>query len=78
MAMALQCNINAKGKAIRLAYGFALVIGGIVLAWLWAWPSGSAWAWVICGAAVGGGAFAVFEGWAGWCVVRALGFRTPV
>ena len=25
-----------------------------------------------------GGGFMIFEGWAGWCAVRALGFKTPV
>ncbi|HII18408.1 MAG TPA: hypothetical protein HA311_03520, partial [Candidatus Poseidoniaceae archaeon] len=25
-----------------------------------------------------GGAFAVFEARAGWCLVRAIGFRTPL
>lgn len=29
-------------------------------------------------AAAGGGAFMLFEGLAGWCAVRAMGFRTPV
>jgi hypothetical protein len=24
------------------------------------------------------GAFGVFEGWAGWCVVRAMGFKTRI
>ena len=25
-----------------------------------------------------GGAFAIFEGWSGWCAIRAMGFRTPL
>ncbi|MGH7215130.1 MAG: hypothetical protein ACREIT_10245 [Tepidisphaeraceae bacterium] len=73
----MQCNIDAKGKAIRLAYGAGLVGVGVVLALAWAWPTGSVWAWVIAGVCATGGAFAIFEARAGWCVIRAMGFKTP-
>lgn len=75
----MQCNINAKGKAIRLISGvmtlaIACVLAGLVVAGVLA----PGWWWfVVAGTAVGGG-FAVFEGWAGWCVVRAMGFKTPI
>ncbi len=75
----MQCNIDAKGKAIRLVCGLATVVAGVVLLILAAtgvltpW-----WVWLIALAALGGGAFQVFEGWSGWCVIRAMGFRTPV
>ena len=74
----MQCNIDGKGRAIRVAYGTALIALAIALAWLWARASGSAWAWIVCAAMLAGGGFALFEGWAGWCVVRALGFRTRI
>ncbi len=77
--MALQCNIDARGKAYRLRLGFKLVIFGLLLAaafflagvelgLLWLGPSGI----------IAGGAFAIFEGRAGWCIARAMGFRTPI
>jgi len=72
----LQCNINAKGKAIRLVYGIVLFLTGVILAIAWARPTGGWIAWTIVTALVLGGAFAVFEARAGWCVIRAMGFRT--
>ena len=29
-------------------------------------------------ALLGSGAFMTFEGWSGWCAVRAMGFKTPL
>jgi hypothetical protein len=42
----------------------------------WALPAGSALSWIVTVLVLAGGAFAVFEAWAGWCVVRAMGFKT--
>jgi hypothetical protein len=39
--------------------------------------SSSLW-WYPFGAIVFGGAFTIFEARAGWCVVRAMGFKTPL
>ena len=38
---------------------------------------GSFW-WLSTAGAVFGGALAIFEARAGWCVVRAIGIRTPL
>jgi hypothetical protein len=74
--MALQCNIDARGKAARLIWGVLLLIVAVVLLFAWAVPTGSVWAWVVTITCLAGGAFAVFEARAGWCVVRAMGFKT--
>ena len=76
--MALRCNIDSRGKLARLIYGVVLIGIGAVLLYTWAFPAGTFWAWVISILCILGGAFAVFEAWAGWCVMRALGFRTPM
>ena len=76
--MALQCNIDAKGKAIRLVYGVVFVVVGIVLIFLWARPTGGWLPWTVSLLVLIGGAFAIFESRAGWCVVRAMGFKTPI
>ena len=76
--MPLQCNIDSRGKLVRLVWGVLLIVGGIVAALLWALPVGSLWAWVLCALMILGGAFAVFEARAGWCVVRAMGWKTPI
>ncbi len=75
----LECNIDARGKAYRLRLGFRLLIIGLIISvtfflaglemgLLWLAPVG----------AIAGGAFAMFEGRTGWCVARAIGFKTPI
>jgi hypothetical protein len=76
--MPLTCNIDSRGKAARLIYGVLMIVLGIVLIALWAWPQGEIWKWAISIGCIAGGAFAVFEARAGWCVVRAMGFKTPM
>ena len=76
--MPLQCNIDSRGRAARLVYGMVLVVAGVLMALLWARGAGSVWAWVLTISVLVGGAFAIFEARAGWCVVRAMGFKTPL
>ena len=75
--MALRCNIDAKGRLVRLIYGVALVLIGAVLFLAWARRDGGAVAWAVSVVAVLGGAFAIFESRKGWCAVRAMGIKTP-
>lgn len=75
----MQCNINAKGKAVRLVSGFITVgVAAVIAVLALAGFIGGAWVWVAVAVAALGGAFQIFEGWSGWCVVRAAGFRTPL
>lgn len=76
--MPLPCNIDARGKRARLIYGVVLLIVGVILAIVWAWPSETWWAWTLSILCTLGGAFAIFEARAGWCAVRAMGFKTPM
>ena len=76
--MPLQCNIDAKGKRVRLINGIVTTIIGVLLLFLWAQRSGSAIAWTLTIACLAGGAFMIFEARAGWCVIRAMGFKTPM
>ncbi len=78
VAMPLQCNIDARGKLARLIYGLVLVVLGAVLLIVWALPAGGFWPWAVTVMCLLGGAFAIFEARAGWCVMRAMGFRTPM
>lgn len=78
----MQCNIDARGRRVRLIAGLVtLLIAAVLLVSTLAGPL-VAWlgwgAWVLTIATAAGGAFAVYEGWAGWCAVRAMGWRTPV
>lgn len=76
--MGLTCNIDSRGKVARLIWGVLLVAAGVALAVLWAWGTGSWVRWAVSIGCVLGGAFAVFEARAGWCVMRAMGIKTPM
>ena len=76
--MALTCNIGAAGKAARLRIGIMGVAAGLgltVLTGIGLLPSIGWWAVAVSGA---GGLFTIWEARAGWCVFRAIGFKTPV
>ena len=77
--MALVCNIDAAGKAARLRTGIMAVTGGAFLGVgiLTGIVTGPFW-WLATAGALAGGAFSIFEARAGWCVVRAIGIRTPL
>ena len=77
--MAFECNIDAKGKTLRLVGGILALLGGavgyyILNAEYLPIPETLGQMGVI--AAIIGGAFSIFEARAGWCVVRAMGFKT--
>jgi len=75
---AVTCNIDSRGKAARLIYGIVVLAIGVVLVFLWALRGGGILGWVISAVCVVMGVFSIFEARAGWCVVRAMGFRTPM
>ena len=76
--MALTCNIGAAGKAFRLKIGIATVFSGLVLGFITAIGVLPSIAWVAVAGSLLGGAFSIFEARAGWCVVRAMGFKTAL
>jgi hypothetical protein len=76
--MSLTCNIDARGKAVRLRIGIGGLVLGIAMLIGWALPIGGTLAWAITTMVLVGAAGAIFEARAGWCVVRAMGFRTPI
>ena len=79
MSMALECNIDSKGRALRLVAGLLAILGGAVaylILMLEIMPVPESIGTLGVLAMFTGGAFAIFEAKAGWCVVRALGFRT--
>ncbi len=77
--MAIQCNIDHRGKLIRLIAGAMLDTTGLgLLAFRFVGVLSGDWPWFVGGAAAVVGMFLVLEGVLGWCVVRALGVKTPV
>lgn len=75
----MQCNIDARGKAARLKMGILSLIGSLILTGLIISGvfEGEIW-WLMAGGSAFGGAFAIFEARAGWCIIRAMGFKTPL
>ena len=77
--MALECNIDAKGKTLRFIGGIFALLGGAVGYYILDaeyLPIPETLGQLGVVAAVIGGAFSIFEARAGWCIVRALGFKT--
>lgn len=73
----MQCNIDARGKRVRLVSGIIVTVMGVVL--LTAWIIGeTGWLAIAAGVMVLVGGFQIFEAKAGWCALRALGIRTRV
>jgi hypothetical protein len=74
----MQCNIDNRGRVARIATGLltaAVGIGLVAASRLGSLPPWAFWAGLGC---LAGGGFSIFEGVKGWCVVRALGFKTPI
>lgn len=68
------CNIDRKGRRQRILGGIVfLLIGAGLLAWGGESSGLLTAGW---GSAAAGG-FMLFEGLRGWCVLKALGRRTP-
>ncbi len=77
--MVFECNIDARGKAFRLRIGIITVaIGLSILGILFSGIVDIAYAWILPFGIIAGGLFAIFEARMGWCLVRALGFRTSL
>jgi len=74
----MQCNIDARGKAYRLKMGIASLLLAAVIGILIFFNilESTTW-WYILSAVTFGGAFTIFEARAGWCIIRASGFKTP-
>jgi len=74
----MQCNIDKRGQALRTTMGVITgLVGAGLLAARFAFDVAAVPTWAGI-AALAGGAFMIFEGVNGWCVVRAMGFKTPV
>jgi|TARA_B100001094_G_scaffold332255_1_gene403545 hypothetical protein len=72
------CNIDSKGKLFRLIIGLLSVSGGIVLVSLFNYDVLISYTALTIGLmSIMGGLFAIWEAREGWCVVRAIGIKTP-
>ncbi|MDQ3441499.1 MAG: hypothetical protein M3478_14240 [Planctomycetota bacterium] len=74
----MQCNIDARGKRVRLINGIVTTVIGVVLLFAWAIRSEGWVVWATTIAVLAGGALMIFEARAGWCAIRAMGIKTPI
>lgn len=77
VAMPPACNIDQKGANVRRVWGIMNLVAAVVLAGL-AWWAGIWWLWIVVGVCVAGGLFALYEAKNKWCVMRAMGVKTPM
>jgi hypothetical protein len=76
--MSLACNIDARGKAVRLRLGLIELALAALVSFAFALPLASSFAWGVAAVLALAGAFSIFEARSGWCALRALGFHTRV
>ena len=76
--MSLKCNIDARGQVFRIAVGTIVLSIGLILLIASIVRGGTAFTWTLSIAAMLLGGFMIFEGRAGWCVIRAMGFKTRI
>lgn len=75
----MECNIGAEGKAARMRVGiFGMIVSAIMgMLIVIGFLEGDIWKAALV-LSILGGAFTIFEARAGWCVVRAMGFKTRI
>lgn len=76
--MPLTCNIDSRGKSVRLIMGLIFIIDGFTMLFFWALRTGSHAGWFTAIALIAAGGFMIFEAWNGWCALRAMGMKTRV
>ena len=75
----MECNIDQKGRLARLYTGIAAIVFGIFVALLtFTGGAPATFGWLTVAGSIFGGAFAIFEARKGWCIVRAVGIKTPL
>ncbi|MDP6869181.1 MAG: hypothetical protein QGI21_00200 [Candidatus Poseidoniaceae archaeon] len=75
----MQCNIDARGQAVRMKLGIIGVTIGLIIALIW-WLDiiNLPYLEFVSLAALIGGGFTIFEAKTAWCVIRAMGFKTRI
>jgi len=73
----MHCNIDQRGARYRLAWGLMNLAAAVLLAalalWLRLW-----WLWIIAAVCLAGGILAIYESRKKWCIMRAMGIKTPL
>ncbi len=76
--MALVCNIDQRGRSVRYRIGLVFLALGVAVYVVGTRLSHGSVPWVVAGVLAAAGLFSLFEANRGWCLMRALGFKTKV
>ena len=73
------CNIDSRGRIVRFIIGiFAFFAGSIMALLINQGILISETYWIPVVGIIIGGIFTIWEAREGWCVIRAIGIRTPL
>lgn len=67
----MKCNIDRRGRIARLITGLICIVAGIALLITKQW-------WITAAVLILAGGFQLFEAKKAWCIMRAMGFKTPM
>jgi len=73
--MKIRCNIGTGGRIIRIVTGIILIADAVLL-YRFGFPGNGFFSRFLQAVLLLMGAFAIFEGAAGWCMIRAMGKKT--
>ena len=73
----MQCNIDARGQLARRIWGTLCLLAAAAIAGA-AWWTNHWWLYLAAALLIAAGLFAFYEARKKWCIVRALGIRTPL
>jgi hypothetical protein len=73
----MQCNIDDRGARYRRIWGlanlFIAALAAVMALWTNLW-----WFWIVAAIALVAGLLGLYEARKKWCVMRAMGFKTPM
>lgn len=74
--MPRSCNIDNRGRRFRALLGLALLaLAAFAPAAGFLAPAAR---WILSGLLFAAGLFTCYEAWAGWCALRAMGYKTRI
>jgi hypothetical protein len=73
----MECNIDSRGQLVRRIWGTLCILAALAAA-AFAFFTGPWWLYLVAAFLLAAGLFAFWEARKKWCVVRALGVKTPL
>lgn len=73
----MEPNIDRNGRVARAISGLVCIVIGILVA-VFALEDAPVWRWSVSILLILFGLFQLFEAQKCWCVMRAMGFKTPM